>query len=173
VSGDRVAQSNIGGVVAVYYSFHYDRDNWRVQQVMNMGVVEGQPLLTSQKWEEVKRSGDAAIEKWIEENMRGKEAVVVLVGAETAARKWVRYEIVKAWNDKKKLVGVRIHGLEDVDGHTDRAGANPFALIKLDNGKTIADYVTLHNPAGADSKAVYASIKNNLRNWVDSGYKRT
>ena len=30
--------------MAVFYSFHYDRDSWRVQQVMNMGKIEGQPL---------------------------------------------------------------------------------------------------------------------------------
>lgn len=27
--------------MAVFYSFHYDRDHWRVQQIMNMGALEG------------------------------------------------------------------------------------------------------------------------------------
>ena len=112
--------------MAVYYSFHYDRDNWRVQQVMKMGVVEGQPLLNSQTWEEVKRKGKAAIERWIEENMKSKTAVVVLVGAQTSTREWVRYEIIKAWNDKRKLVGIRIHGLEDVNKKTEHGGQEPI-----------------------------------------------
>jgi hypothetical protein len=25
----------------VFYSFHYDNDNWRASQVRNMGVIEG------------------------------------------------------------------------------------------------------------------------------------
>jgi hypothetical protein len=45
-----------------------------------MGAIEGQKILDSQDWESVKRRGRAAIEKWIDEQMRGKSAVVVLVG---------------------------------------------------------------------------------------------
>ena len=86
--------------MAVFYSFHYSRDAWRVQQVVNMGALEGQPILNSQEWESIKRQGDRAIEKWIADKMKHKEAVV-LVGSETASRRWVKYEITKAWNDKR------------------------------------------------------------------------
>ena len=27
--------------MAVFYSFHYSRDAWRVQRVVNMGALEG------------------------------------------------------------------------------------------------------------------------------------
>jgi hypothetical protein len=159
--------------MAVYYSFHYDRDNWRVQQVMNMGQLDGQPILTSQDWEAVKKRGKAAIEQWIADNMAYKSAVVVLVGRETSTREWVRYEIIKAWNDKRPLVGVRIHGLKDGDGKTDIAGPNPFSEIKLDNGGNIGQYVTLHTPAGADSQAIYDSINKNIVTWANGAYKRS
>lgn len=158
---------------SVFFSFHYDRDAWRVQQVINMGVLEGQPLLTSQKWEEVKRQGKAAIEKWIADQMAYKSAVVVLVGAETANRKWVRYEIGKAWDDKKPLVGMRIHGLADTVGKTDSAGVNPFEQVSLSGGGTVGDYVPLYSPSGWDSKAVHADIRSNLSSWVASAYKRS
>jgi hypothetical protein len=36
----------------VFFSFYYKEDASRIQQVINMGAVEGQPLLTGQKWEE-------------------------------------------------------------------------------------------------------------------------
>lgn len=157
---------------SVFYSFHYDRDYWRVQQVRNMGVVEGQPLLSAQDWESVKAQGDAAIENWIAEQMAGTSAVVVLVGAETANRKWVRHEITKAWNDKRPLVGVHIHGLADNSGNTDSAGQNPFS-IPLKDGTNMSSYVPLHTPSGSDSKSVYASISANLATWVDNAYKRT
>lgn len=158
--------------MAVFYSFHYERDHWRVQQVMRMGVVEGQPLLNSQKWEEVKRRGDKAVETWISENMKNKSAVVVLVGAQTAQRRWVRHEIIKAWNDKRPLVGVRIHGLADNGGKQDRAGANPFD-IKLDGGGNMSTFVPLRTPAGSTSQQVYASIQANLKDWIAGAYKRT
>lgn len=71
----------------VFYSFHYQNDAWRVQQVKNMGAVEGQPLLSSQKWEDVAKGGDAAIRKWIDDQMKGKSCNVVLIGSKTAGRR--------------------------------------------------------------------------------------
>ncbi len=88
---------------SVFYSFHYDRDAWRVQQIIQMGALEGQPILNAQQWEEVKRKGDAAIEKWIADQMAYKSAVVVLIGAQTASRPWVRHEIAYAWDNHKPL----------------------------------------------------------------------
>ena len=88
---------------SVFYSFHSDRDAWRVQQIIQMGALEGQPILNAQQWEEVKRKGDAAIEKWIADQMAYKSAVVVLIGAQTASRPWVRHEIAYAWDNHKPL----------------------------------------------------------------------
>jgi hypothetical protein len=158
---------------AVFYSFHYERDSWRIQQILKMGALEGQPILNAQRWEEIKRRGRAAIEKWIAEQMAYKAAVVVLVGAETAKRPWVQYEIAYAWNRRRPLVGIRINGLEDATGKTDGPGGNPFAEVGLKGGGTVGDYVPLHTPSGSDSQAVYASIKNNLTTWVDGAYTRT
>lgn len=156
--------------MAVFFSFHYDHDSWRVQQVIQMGALEGQPVLKPQEWEDAKKKA-GGIQKWIDEQMKYKTALVVLIGAETASRPWVKYEIEKAWNDKKRLVGVRIHGLEDSKGKTDTKGANPFEKVSLSNGKKASDYVPIYDPSGADSKAVYASISNNLKKWADDGYK--
>ena len=156
--------------MAVFYSFHYDRDAFRVQQVLNMGQFDGQKILNAQDWEAVKAKGDKAIEDWIAEQMLYKEAVVVLVGNETATRKWIRYEITKAWNDKRPLVGVRIHGLKDPKTGADTPGANPFAEIKFKDGSgSLADFVTLHDPTGD----VYKSIEANLKTWVAGAYKRS
>jgi hypothetical protein len=159
--------------VAVFFSFHYDRDVARVQQVLQMGALEGQTILSSQKWEEVKSQGDKAIERWIDDQMKYKSAVVVLVGSQTASRDWVRYEITKAWRESRPLVGVRIHGLKDFNQKIDAPGANPFEKVSLKNGKKVSDYVTLHSPPGTDSRAVYASIKANLNTWVNGAYKRS
>jgi hypothetical protein len=158
---------------SAFFSFHYERDSWRVQQIRNIGALDEQPILTAQKWEEVKNSGPKAIENWIADQMSRKSAVVVLVGAQTASRKWVRYEITKAWNDKRPLVGVRIHGLQDRDGNVDSAGENPFSNITLQDGRTVADYVTLHDPQGWNSQQIYRSIKQNLLSWTENAYRRT
>jgi hypothetical protein len=159
---------------SVFFSFHYARDNWRVQQVINMGVLEGQSILNAQDWESVKRQGEQVIEDWIAERMKYKSAVVVLVGNETADRPWVRYEINYAWNNYKPLVGVHINRLANRDGYTDSEGDNPFARLTFEGGSgSIADYVPLYRPSGSSSKEIYASIANNLSSWVGTAYKRS
>lgn len=158
---------------SVFYSFHYDNDAWRVQQIVNMGALEGQTILNAQAWEEVKRRGDKAIEAWIDEQMARKSAVVVLIGSDTASRPWVQYEIKKAWNESRPIVGVRIHGLADSSGLTDIVGADPFAKVTLQGGGTVADYVPVYTPAGSTSKEVHASIAANIAGWVDTAYKRS
>lgn len=157
---------------SIFASFYYDGDAARVQQVLKMGAIEGDSLVTAQAWETVKYQSEAAIKKWIHEQMLRKSAVVVLVGAETASRKWVDYEIRKAWDDKRPLVGIRIHGLRNLDRRTSSAGVNPFAKVRLVDGSTLDSHINLHNPPGADSKAVYASIANNVDTWVANARKR-
>jgi hypothetical protein len=158
---------------SIFASFHYDNDHSRVQQVLNMGAIEGDSVVSPQKWEQIKRSGDSAIERWIDAQMRGKSAVVVLVGYQTASRKWVMYEIRKAWEERRPLVGIRIHGLKNLAQLTSQAGPNPFAKVSLKNGRTLDQYVSLHNPIGVDSKAVYASISKNLDTWIAGAVTRS
>lgn len=153
--------------MSVFYSFHYDRDSWRVQQVMNMGVIDGSPLLNHQEWETVKRGGVQAIKNWIDRQMLYKSAVIVLVGYETANRPWVRYEIEKAYRERKPLLGIRINGLKDRDGYTDPEGPDPFDILGFDSL-----YVPLHTPAGYDSTSRYNDISRNIRDWSRSGYVR-
>ena len=152
----------------VFYSFHYQLDSWRVGQVKNMGVVEGQPVLTSNQWEDVAKGGDAAIKKWIDENMARKSCNIVLIGSKTAGRKWVEYEFKKAWGDEKGVLGIYIHNLLDENKKTTTKGNNPFAGFTINNGKTAFDSVVpAHNPTGATSTAVYNAIKNSIESWVE------
>ncbi len=157
---------------SAFVSFHYKHDNWRVQQVLQMGAIEGQPIVSFQDWEAVKQQGDQAVRNWIDKQMQRKGAVVVLVGAQTASRRWVRYEIAKAWDERRPLVGIRIHGLTDRGGYTDYAGDDPFTKVTLQGGGTVSDYVSLHDPAGGNSKAVYTTIRDNIESWVSNAYRR-
>ena len=63
--------------------------------------------------------------------MATRSCVVVLVGARTVDRPWIRYEIVKAWNDQKGLLVIHIHKLLNQDSKPANKGGNPFARIIL------------------------------------------
>jgi hypothetical protein len=156
----------------IFYSFYYQYDSHRVQQVKNIGAVEGQPLLGSNDWEKIENAGNSAIEKWINENMAGKSCNVVLIGAKTAGRKWVEYEIVKAWNDGKGVLGVYIHDLKDLSGSQSSKGANPFASIDVGaSKKKMSTIVNAYDPPYSTSTYVYDHIKDNLADWVEEAIK--
>lgn len=150
----------------VFTSFHYVPDNWRANQIRNMGKIEGNSIVTSNKWEEVTNAGNSAIEKWIDDNMYGKSCVVVFVGENTAGRKWIKYEIKKAWEDGKGLVGIHVHNLKDSDGNQAEKGRNPFEDFTV-NGKSLSSIVKCYNPPYSTSTNVYSYIKDNIEDWIE------
>lgn len=156
----------------VFFSFHFNNDFWRTQQVRNMKALEGQTLCSANAWEEIKRKGNATIERWIAENMKGKSCVVVLVGSETASRSWVIREISKAWNDGRGVLGIRINKLLGTDGRSSAAGVDPMSKVTFSGtSKSLSGIAPLKSPAGADSKAVYASISSNIDGWIEEAIK--
>jgi hypothetical protein len=148
--------------VPVFYSFHFGNDVNRVQLVRNMGVVDGNVPVSANDWEEVKRNGKGAVERWIDNNMKYRRCVVVLVGEETADRPWVQYEIEKAWNDERGLFGVYIHNLKCMLTRAGcRKGRNPFDMFKL-RGRPLSEMVPCYDP-GINA---YATIAANMEAWV-------
>ncbi len=131
-----------------------------------MGVVEGQRLLSSNDWEEVKKGGDKAIKEWINGQMNNKSCAVVLIGYGTAGRKWINYEIEKAWNDGKGVVGVHIHNLKDLSANQSPKGANPFASVVVSAGG-MSSLVKAYDPPYSTSNYVYDHIETHLPDWVE------
>lgn len=157
--------------MAVFYSFHYERDVHRVQLIEQMGALEGQPILNHQEWESIKNGGDEAIEEWISDQMKWKSAVVVLIGKKTASRRWVRYEIQKAWGDGRPLLGILIHGLSSM-GSVDSLGANPFEQVLGVSGIPVFDPTQRDRTGEIDSKATYNYLKDHLATWATQGTTR-
>lgn len=152
----------------VFFSFHYKPDNWRASQVRNMGVIEGNQPCSDNDWEKVTQGGDDKIKKWIAEQLDGKSCVVVLIGANTAGRKWIDHEIVKGWDDGKGVVGVYVHNLKDSSEKQSTKGSNPFASIKYGNsGKMLSSIVKAYDPPYSTSTNVYDHIKTNLKDWME------
>jgi len=147
----------------VFYSFHYDNDVFRVQQIRNMGMIDGNSPVSPNEWEQLKRTGRQSIERWIDENMRYRSCVIVLIGSETASRPWVKYEIEKAWKDGKGLLGIYIHNIRDPRNGTCRKGENPFAKFSLGD-RNFADIVPCYDPKSWDA---YNDIKDNIDGWIE------
>lgn len=151
----------------VFYSFHFDNDAWRAGQVRNMGVIEGNQPVSGNEWEEVKKS-ENSIKKWIDDNLKNKSCLVVLIGKQTSEREWVKYEIKRAWELGKAVCGIYIHKLKDSDEKQSSKGKNPFSQFTLGKDKkNFADIVPVFESSHSDSKDVYDDISENLENLVE------
>jgi hypothetical protein len=156
----------------VFFSFHYKPDHWRASQVRNIGVIEGNEPCSDNDWESVTGGGEAAIKAWIEGQMKGTSCALVLIGNDTAGRKWIKYEIEKAWNAKKGLLGIYIHNLLDSSGSSTTKGANPFNDFTVKDGTVkLSSVAKAYNPTGSTSKEVYGQISANLSAWIEEAVK--
>lgn len=154
----------------VFYSFRYKYDAWRVQQIKQIGAVQGQRILYSNEWEKIKKGRDPAIKRWIDDAMKGTSCQVVLIGQATAGRKWVKYEIEKAWNDGKGVLGIHIHKLLDQDKKQAPIGRNPLDDFTV-NGKDMSSIVKTYNPPFETSTCVFNHIADNVAAWVEEAIK--
>jgi hypothetical protein len=152
----------------VFYSFHYKPDCTRVALIRNMGVVEGNRSLTDNDWETIANSGDSAIKRWIDDQLSGRSCTIVLIGENTAKRKWIDYEIETSWNNGKGLLGVYIHNLKNLQGKQCNKGANPFSHFSIgQNQRPMTRIVKTYEPPYSDSKDVYKYINNYLADWIE------
>lgn len=154
----------------VFFSFQFKKDHWRAGQVRSIGAIEGNSEVLDNKWEQIKSEGDAAVKKWINENMVGRSCLVVLIGNGTANRKWINYEIEKAWADKKGVVGIYIHNLKNASGEQDTQGINPFDYVYHD-GKKLSSIVKTFNSTFSTSTYVYDDIKEKISDLIDDAIK--
>ena len=133
-----------------------------------MGVIEGNAPVSDNDWETITRGGDNAIQNWIDGQLQGKSCTIVLIGANAAGRKWIKYEIEKSWNDGKGVLGIYIHNLKDNEERQSAKGNNPFDdfTMKRDGAK-LSSIVKAYDPPYSISTDVYAYIKRNLAVWVE------
>ena len=148
----------------VYFSYHFDKDGRRVEEIRNMGLTKDNKPVSKEDWAEICRQGDTAIQKWIDDNMADRECLVVFIGEETANRKWIIYEIEKAWNEGKGLLGIYIHNLEDPVTGKCLKGKNPFEKFKMNrDGKKLRSVIKCYDPEPSDA---YNCILEHIENWV-------
>jgi hypothetical protein len=152
----------------VFFSFYYDKDNWRAGMVRNMGKVDDSSTFSDNDWEEVKKKNDSEIKKWINNQMQMRSCLVVLIGAETSGRKWITYEIEKAYELQKGIVGIYVHNLEDKNGNQTSKGSNPFYNIFTSKGQRLSSFVTAFDSSYTASKNVYNDIKDHIEDLIEN-----
>jgi len=109
--------------------------------VRNSWVTSGKEasgFIDKADFEEVKRQGDAAIKRWINNQLLGTSVTVVLVGEKTCSSRWVKYEIEQSIARGNGLLGIDISKIKDFQGRTSkRCGKIPsgYPFYLWNNGE--------------------------------------
>ncbi len=143
----------------VFYSLHYDADRSRVDLVRNLARLQANLEAKPNEWATITRSGDFAIKRWLEQQLRGRSCMIVLIGADTASRPGVRHEMARARQLQLGLLGVHVHGLADAKGKQSTKGPSPFDAHDA--------AVAVYDPPETESKQVYRFIADHLEAWVE------
>jgi hypothetical protein len=155
----------------VFFSFHYERDIWRAGQVRNSWVAkpdrETAGFWDAADWEAVRSRGEEAIKRWINEQLTGTSVTVVLIGAETSSREYVKYELEQSWKRGNGILGIYIHQIKDKDGKTDTKGNTFFGPIFTssdDDKKYFSERFSTYDWIDDDGY-------NNIGDWVEKAVK--
>ena len=135
----------------VFFSFHYQQDVWRVNQIRSIPNITGSAaagFTDSSLWEEAEKKGDAAIKKLIDDGLANTSVTLVCIGSKTAGRKYIDYEIEQSNRRGNGILGVKIHHLKDKDGKTDPEGTTPskltsggYTTYRYTDHKTLAEWI--------------------------------
>lgn len=156
----------------VFYSFHYQNDISRVMAVRNRWVTYGNQvasgIIDHADFEKVKRQGDASIKKWIDIQLSGTSATIVLIGAETLKRPYVQYEICESLKRGNAVIGVYIHRMRNLAGYISTACDRHSVIGYYDDGKP----VYFDNIADGIYDYVNQDGYNNLDTWVEAAVRK-
>lgn len=133
----------------VFFSFEYG-DVSRAMVVRNSWVTQGKEaagFTDAAEFEKLKRQGDDAVKRWIDNQLKGTSVTVVLVGENTCSSNWVKYEIEKSTEISNGLLGIDISKIEDLQGNTTECCGEipkgyPFYLwFKGDGYNNMGDWI--------------------------------
>ncbi|MGF6505872.1 TIR domain-containing protein [Paraburkholderia sp. 32] len=119
----------------VFFSFHYqDVIDFRANVVRSHWVTkdrEDAGFFDASIWEESKKKGSDELKKLIKIGLENTSNTCVLIGSDTYARPWVRYEILYSIRRGNHVFGVHINKIKGKDGKVKANGPNPFEYVAL------------------------------------------
>ena len=156
----------------VFFSFHYENDVWRTNIVRNSWITkpdrETAGFIDAADFETIKKGGDVAIKRWIDNQLNGTSVTVVLIGSETNNRDYIKYELEQSWKKRNGILGIYIHQLKDRYGNVSPKGNNTFGPLfpsSLDDKKYFYERFETYDWVENDGYM-------NLGKWVEEAAKK-
>lgn len=129
-----------------FFSFCYeDVKNFKVNVVRNSWLLNhsADSFIDGSIWEKEKSKGPTVIKNLIETGLKKTSVTTVLIGDETADRRWVKYEIVKSFEKGNGILAIHINRIRDKEQAISARGLNPLDRIAFqisEDGKRIRFY---------------------------------
>jgi len=130
----------------VFFSFAYDDvKNFKVNVVRHSWLLNHseETFTDGSIWEKEKTKGATTIMHLIDRGMNKTSVTAVLIGEETANRRWVNYEIVKSFVKGNGILGININRIRGKHQAISARGLNPLDRLAFqvsENGKIIRFY---------------------------------
>ena len=99
-------------------------------------------------WNDATLAGPATIKRMLAGALDNTSVTCVLIGPQTAGKRWVRYEIVESMQRRNLLIGVRINAIPDKSQRRAPIGPNPFEQLAVsiaDDGGSVKVLQYAHN----------------------------
>jgi hypothetical protein len=123
-----------------FFSFHYNKDVMRAQVIKNAWVTQNRVdsgFFDKSAFEKAKVESPQNLKRFLTGKLDGTSVTCVCVGAQTFARPWVRYEIIRSVQLGKGLLAIRLDNVkcaqsvkQELTGY-EKSGANPFDHLGL------------------------------------------
>ncbi|MBT53692.1 MAG: hypothetical protein CMF72_09885 [Mameliella sp.] len=116
----------------VFFSFHYQNDVWRANQIrqswrhQHENTRQSFGFYDGSIWERSKRESDDSLKELIRQGVKNTSVTCILAGSETYERRWVRYEIARSILKGNGLLTVRIHNMRNSKGQISVKGEDPL-----------------------------------------------
>ena len=130
----------------IFFSFAYnDVKNFKVNVVRNSWLINNsaETFVDGSIWESEKTKGPSVIKNLIDTGMNKTSVTSVLIGEETANRRWVNYEIIKSFDKGNGILGIHINRIRGKEQLISSRGLNPLDRLGFQissDGKTIQFY---------------------------------
>lgn len=150
----------------VFFSFHYENDVRRANVVRNSGVfrsIQEAGFIDKAEFEKIKRTGESAVKRWIDQQLKGTSVTVVLLGEETLNRPYVRYEIEESYRKGNTIIGVKIGNVRDMV--TGLKSVNP-STAKIIGTDTLGKSLNFNEITSGIYDYINDDGYNNLGKWI-------
>jgi hypothetical protein len=128
----------MAGKKQVFVSYHYDNDRhyknlllaWNENKQFDFHMRDHSPGVA------INSTDAATIKRVLSHKINEGKYFIVIIGKQTRKCEWVKWEIEKAKELKKKIIAVKIHSKNKTPSVLYRAGAQWVYSFKLDTIKS-------------------------------------